>query len=128
MHQFGDSDLDQSGNVSRAEFVALVEKAASFPATGSVIVSDELWESFDLNDDGFLDAKEFHDVSHLMSLRSLYVEPILVFPAIQVKHDYDFVTTQHVEDALPGDHNEDSRAQVFSRACENFVRVKTFGV
>ena len=124
MHQFGDSDLDQSGNVSRAEFVALVEKAASFPATGSVIVSDELWESFDLNDDGFLDAKEFHDVSHLMSLRSLYVEPILVFPAIQVKHDYDFVTTQHVEDAVPGDHSEDSRAQVFSRACENFVLVR----
>ena len=101
MHQFGDSDLDQSGNVSRAEFVALVEKAASFPATGSVIVSDELWESFDVNDDGFLDAKEFHDVSHLMSLRRLYVEPILVFPAIQVKHDYDFLTTQHVEDAVP---------------------------
>ena len=55
------------------------------------------------------------DVSHLMSLRRLYVEPILVFPAIQVKHDYDFLTTQHVEDAVPGDHSEDSRASVFSR-------------
>ena len=76
---------------------------------------------FDVIDDGFLDAKEFHDVSHLMSLRRLYVEPILVFPAIQVKHDYDFLTTQHVEDAVPGDHSEDSRAQVFSRACENFL-------
>ena len=87
-------------------------------------IRDRLWEAFDLNDDGFLDAKEFHDVSHLMSLRRVYVEPIIVFPAIQVKHDYDFVTTQHVEDALPGDHNEDSRAQVFSRACENFVLVR----
>jgi len=124
MHQFEHSDLDQSGNVSRAELVALVEKGVSFPATGAVIITDELWNSFDVDEDGFLDAKEFLDVSHQMSLRRLYVEPILVFPAIQVRHDFDFVTTQHVEDAVPGDHSEGSRAQVFARACENFVLIR----
>ena len=121
MHDFDETDLSGDGYVDRSEFLIIIEKAASFPSNGHAIVSDELWNSFDSDHDGKLNGVEFTTVAHRMALRSLYVEPVLVFPARKVEYDYDFKTVQSVVEPVADDSHQDVRHQVFSKACENFI-------
>jgi len=122
-HKFVSVDADESGGVSRTELVALIEKAAGLN-NAHAIVSDDVWNKLDKNDDGTLDAAEFTSVSQRMSAHTLFIEPVLVYPP-QKQTAKKFTTIRNVPKVDAGvDKQVASRRQNVEKACENFVLLR----
>ena len=92
-HELSDADVDGSGDVSRAELQALIEKVLHFPVKGHAIITDQLWSDFDIDSDGTLSQEEFELTARRMAVGLVNVEPLLVYPARDAKYMYDFKTT-----------------------------------
>ena len=122
-HKFSIVDADHSGGVNRMELVALIEKAAGLN-NAHAIVSDDLWNKLDKNDDGKLDAAEFAAVSQRMSAHTLFIEPVLVYPP-QKQTAKAFTTIRNVPKVEHGaDQQVTTRHQIIEKACENFVLLR----
>jgi len=122
MHDFDETDTDGSGGIDKSELTAIIEKGASFPSNGYAIISEELWNSsLDMDGDGLLNAQEFLSVAHRLAQRTLFVEPVLVFPPRKITYDFDLFTVQSVSAAIADESHQDARSQVFGKACENFI-------
>ena len=93
-----DVDLDGSGDVTREEFQTLIERILSFPVKGQAIITNQIWSEMDWDSDGVLSQEEFEFVARRMSVGLVKVEPVLVYPARDVKYMYDFTTTTTSED------------------------------
>jgi len=122
-HKFSIVDADHSGGVNRMELVALIEKAAGLN-NAHAIVSDDLWNKLDKNDDGKLDAAEFAAVSQRMSAHTLFIEPVLVYPP-QKQTAKAFTTIRNVPKVEHGAVQQvTTRHQIIEKACENFVLLR----
>ena len=94
IHQIDMADADDSGNLTKAEFIDYLEQISGFEANGHVIVSDSLWEKFDVDGDGYLNDEEFTTVARRMDDEELVLEQLLVYPPQDASTYEDFKMIQ----------------------------------
>ena len=94
IHRIDMADTDDSGNLTKAEFIGYLEQVSGFEANGHVIVSDSLWEKFDVDGDGYLNNEEFTTVARRMDDEELVLEQLLVYPPQDASTYEDFKMIQ----------------------------------
>ena len=82
---------DPTKNVTKRMLANFITKLTNFTNEGVAIMSDELWEKFDADGDGALNATEFDEIATRMEQKQLVVEPRLVYQPRLVTHMSDFV-------------------------------------
>ena len=71
------------------EFLSYCEERTKF-SDANVIFSADLWSTLDKDDDGELNAVEFHNAVKALDEGHIYGVPWLVFPAVATKDKSEF--------------------------------------
>ena len=104
---------DDEDDIPRENVERFIAQLANLGTDSVVIIPDVLWSSLDLDDDDIFNSTEWKIMSQRMQTKSLFLEPIIVFPSISARRHHEF-TTKMMDGKLP----ERDR-------CENFVLYRT---
>jgi len=88
------ADFDNSNDVSKAEFYEFIENITGFPSKGHAIIDDAIWDAWDTDGDGLLNNDEFNVVHSLISSGALVVNPVLIYPVLDIKFASEIKTTR----------------------------------
>ena len=99
-------DADGSRNLTKSELVDYLERLTGFETDGHVIIDDALWDKFDVDGDGYLDAQEFSDIASRMEAEELVLEQILVY----LPQDSEKLSDFEIVQESVGAHQETSES------------------
>ena len=104
---------DDEDDIPRENVERFIAQLANLGTDSVVTIPDVLWSSLDLDDDDIFNSTEWKIASQRMQTKSLFLEPIIVFPSISARRHHQF-TTKMMDGKLP------TRDR-----CENFVLYRT---
>ncbi|CAL6391806.1 unnamed protein product [Bathycoccus prasinos] len=84
-----DVDSNNDNVIDMMEFLSYCEERTKF-SDANVIFSADLWSTLDKDDDGELNAVEFHNAVKALDEGHIYGVPWLVFPAVATKDKSEF--------------------------------------
>ena len=102
--RFADIDVDETETIEPSELVAWIEREAGYGVSSHAIVTDDVWNAYDVDGDGLLNTTEFSTLSTHMESNSLSLSPIVVYSPLDVQYMYDFET--HRNDARADSCNQ----------------------
>ena len=97
LHDSPTADVDETETIEPSELVAWIEREAGYGVSSHAIVTDDVWNAYDIDGDGLLNTTEFSTLSTHMESNSLSLSPVVVYSPLDVQYMYDFET--HRNDA-----------------------------
>ena len=90
--RFANADVDETETIEPSELVAWIERESVYGVSSHAIVTDDVWNAYDIDGDGLLNTTEFSTLSTHMESNSLSLSPVVVYSPLDVQYMYDFET------------------------------------